>query len=333
MDTRMVAAAVLTAFVFTLAGTATAGLTGYWPLDEGAGITVDDAVSTENGDLDDVGGGGGPYWTGGKWGSSADMQYTWRIDTNRTTTELNIDGNKPRSISMWVRYDPNTFNVSPAYHIMLGAHSGGPATFWSFWNRQNTSQMRFRWGTAGEVDWSFSPALTTGIWYNWVLTHDGSATALYLNGSPIGSVTTGALSTPATSALIFSGYGSTSCPNAGFDDLGVFDYAIGDARIKLIHGLAATNDLNYNLGEVNQLFVGYDTSTAAVIDGRNWYRFSGETGGTAGTVEDLGNGDYRVWFDSTSGMGPTAPSAAIPEPASLGLIGLALVGLRKRTRT
>jgi hypothetical protein len=320
------------------AGTASAGLTGYWPLDDGTPgqrdtYEFDDVKSTTNGTIteydDDW------YWTSSvgagkaKLGVAIYLVKDASLNTNRTLAQLGIDGNNARTISMWVRCDGY---LQGGEFLIYTGNTSSNNTAWFFWGPAGDT-LKHRWGAdPSTADWTgLNAATPLDTHVHWAFTYDGAGTMrIYRNGSFWNDHETGTLNTASSTALQFSGYSGATSPNATFDDLGVFNEFIGETRIALISGLA-NHSLEYRLDKVDALFEAYDGSGATVVDGRNWYRFTGETGGTPGEIEDLGNGDYRVWFDATSGMGPTAPAGApVAEPAGLGLLGLALLGLRKR---
>jgi hypothetical protein len=340
MRTRMMVVAVGMAFVLGVAGTATAGLTGYWPLDDGTPGTdttfaFDDVKSLTDGTITEFDAGRDWYWTSSgsgkaKLGNAVYLAGDARLNTNRTLSSLGIDGNNARTISMWVRCESY---LQGGQFLILTGNTSSSDTAWYFWV-PGSDTLKHRWGAdPSTVQWTgLNSATPLGTHVHWAFTYDGAGTMrIYRNGSVWHSYSTGALNTAGATTLIFSGYSGSTCPDATFDDLGVFNELLDTTRLGLISTLANYAPLEYTLGEVDQLFVGYDTNTQATIDGRDWYKFTGESGGTPGVVEDLGGGDYRVWFTATSGMGPDAPpSGPVPEPAGLSLLGLAALALRKK---
>ena len=147
-----------------------------------------------------------------------------------------------------------------------------------------------------------SPALAA--YESYPLTIGGIAQTIY-GGMPVcGSNTTmqdvGIFNNNLDGGITANGSGGFTPNNIGMIDA-IYNFGI--------------SSLNYNLGEVNQLFTVYANRTGtATVNGLNWTYATGLSGGL-GVVEQVG-GDYYVQLDSSGG----GVEGVVPEPSTFALL-------------
>ena len=200
------------------------------------------------------------------------------------------------------------FNASSfphaAYNSMWGGGGAGgsthPTRFWLSCN--NGSLFRIWYGTS--TNFTFAYSISTGTWYNVVLTIDGSTVKLYVNGSQEGSTVTTAPSVYATAGDEFEiGANPTYRPyywDGYIDEFAVFNSTLSASDVTAIYNSGVPADLT-SLSPVHWWRMG--DGTGDTDDGGG----SPASGDTIGTIADQGSG-------SNNGTGTNGPafSSTIP---------------------
>jgi hypothetical protein len=316
-------AAIVMAFVLGPAGTAGAGLTGYWPLNETSGTVVDD-LQQDDEDAAVAGDLTGSWWVSGKFDNGLECKPSplRRLLTNRSASELNIDGSKPRTLSMWAYIDGYSadFTIASCGSSTSGNHR------WGFTWDDGPNQYRILTDSSGI--YHVGSGSHAGSWHHFALTYAGGSarTQLYIDGNYVGQ-------TPSDQTLDTYDNSLWYSANGDIDDCAIYDEDVGAARVGLIHALGDEPDLQYDLGLVDQLFQKYDASQGVVLAGRLWTPFGtgeGYSGGGGDLIEyDTANDQFAAFFGTNTGMYSTEIQP-VPEPAGLGLFCLVALGLRKR---
>jgi hypothetical protein len=332
---QLASVALVAALVLGLAGTAGAGLTGYWPVDG----NIDESLSGK------AGGVGGsdptPTYVAGLFGQAFDfgtggVRYI-STHADLTTAALGVDGNKPSTVSLWIWQRANTHVGKGPYVFSTSPHGDGYKTRW-LW-RYGSTDADWLQGTNGpsSADLKFSMNPRNG-WHHVVLRYlveqpdpikrrfrayfDGVQVGYYLLGQD--------LITDPNARFLFGTSSDRSFPG-WIDDIGVYNEGLDTASIVSIYNFGKpTSLLPYDLGKVDQLFEEYKNPTGGVvIDGRLWTVDMSLPAATGGDLVPDGD-QFILYRTNTTGLRSSDASGAIPEPASLGLFTLALIGLRRR---
>jgi hypothetical protein len=173
--------AISTSAVFTVVGSAPAGLTGQWKFDEGSGSVANDSSGNSN-----TGYVYAATWTTGKVGSALSfgtatsyVQIASRASLNSTTT---------MTVMAWVR-----LNATADYQPLIGkAVAANDNYIWAMYARDygdSSYKPNFyiNWDNDGTWDSgefvSGSSVLQTGVWYHVAGVYDGAALSFYQNGA------------------------------------------------------------------------------------------------------------------------------------------------------
>lgn len=232
------------------------------------------------------GGGGGGSWNGNQYSvqldGTDDIIDVGDISAINSATNLTISG--------W--FNASSFPHA-AYNSMWGGGGAGgsthPTRFWLSCN--NGSLFRIWYGTS--TNFTFAYSISTGTWYNVVLTIDGSTVKLYVNGSQEGSTVTTAPSVYATAGDEFEiGANPTYRPyywDGYIDEFSVFNSTLSASDVTAI----------YNSG------VPADLSSLSPV---HWWRMGDDDGGTGTTITDLGSGGNNATLTNGPTFSTTVPS-------------------------
>jgi NADPH-dependent 2,4-dienoyl-CoA reductase/sulfur reductase-like enzyme len=118
------------------------------------------------------------------------------------------------------------------------------------------------------------------------------------------------------------------------DDAGVFARTVAANEIAAIHDLALFSGVELNDSDIDSILamttVGQSV-TGVGLNNETWFYRDVLTAGTTGdTGGSVGGGDAFILLDGASGIGVSLE--AIPEPATLSLVGLGAIGMIVRRR-
>ncbi|MCD0466485.1 LamG domain-containing protein [Flavobacterium sp. ENC] len=136
-------------------------------------------------------------------------------------------GNKPRSISVWVK-----FNAITSPHYILGY--GGAVTAQYFGLLQQASSngnadlSLAGWGTGNDV--IVSVPLAKEVWYQYSITYDGNTSKIYRNGELLKSVD-GIPRVTKGYILNLGKLNATTAINADIDDFRLYSVAMTDEQV------------------------------------------------------------------------------------------------------
>jgi hypothetical protein len=174
------------------------GLVGYYPLDEGTGVTAADTSSnSNNGSLV-----AGPTWTTGKLGSAVSYDGS-NGQSVSISDNAQITMGAQMTLSLWAKQSAATTNKALASHwdYVSGSHSGA----WALQTEAaDASRLQFfvansQTDPGSNYIATNSGTWTTGAWHHIVIVYDGSqATALnrvavYIDNVKVGTTMAGTI--------------------------------------------------------------------------------------------------------------------------------------------
>lgn len=136
-------------------------------------------------------------------------------------------GNKPRSISVWVK-----FNTITAPNYILGYGSAANAQYFGLLQQAssggNSDLSLAGWGAANDV--IVSVPLAKDVWYQYSITYDGNVSKIYRNGELLKS--TEGISRLTKGYILRLGEMNTTVGiNADIDDVKVYTVAMTDEQV------------------------------------------------------------------------------------------------------
>lgn len=144
-------------------------LTSYWTLDETSGSTAYDSAGTDNGTIN------GPAL--GSQGILSSNAYDFDGADDYVATSFNPPNDGIASTSFWVNFD----SVSGDQLCGLNdSNYSDPRFYLGLWNGDVI-------GGFGSNASTYATSLSTGTWYHFAMTGDGSTARVYLNGSEVTS--------------------------------------------------------------------------------------------------------------------------------------------------
>jgi hypothetical protein len=305
---------------------ATNGLVAYWKFDEVSGTGFADSAggpgtnAPYDGTVINATSLGAPGRFGkafrhyGADGSSTGIVPSELIDDN------NLDGANARTFSMWINHAHTYTGADPGLQLIsygsAGGFSGGKMLMLclqgSDGQRRITPMIHQRgyWGDSNSIG-------ATGVWNHIVLAYEANTNfsnmRFYVNGVDLGapvSVDTNSVLETVVDAFGIGGPADGGWNNydGRIDDLGVWNQALEEARIKALYTLAAQPELDYSIAEVRQLFALFDAHKGSVgIGQRGWHYTETEATGAPGEVVNIG-GHFALRL-GVSGFGVITRSA------------------------
>ncbi len=308
-------------------GSTTPDLLAHWAMDEEVPATTAPETSGNPAGPFDGTLNGGATWTGGKLGNAVSLDG----NGDYVTTDTAALNPETVTVSAWV-YATGVNTYTNIVSKATGFDTHG-------WELQGPR------GQYGDRPYRFSVAVDDGVggtashvasfsnpdlnqWYHLVGTYDGSEVKLYVNGAD--AITVSAAGTIIPSGVPISigrennTFTSTHFPG-NIDDVGIWEASLTEGEAKALYSLAVEPDLGYDLGVVQSLFGLYsraDVNEELPVADRTWmYAPSLDDSLPLGMVTQFGNLYYLRLDADGSGL------TTVPEPSSLLLFALALIGL------
>jgi hypothetical protein len=327
MRTKFVIIGMIAAVVLFTGGQSRASLVHHWAMDgnlnDGSGSGNTGTLSSGSADYTTVAGkvGNAIYLSGGQQVSNANP------------ANIPVSGTGAWSLTVWAQYS----NTSLGHGAVVAGWR--PTTEATGQMRMlingNGSQLTF-WASHADNFGGSYPAENT--WHQFTITHEANATkavSVYVNG--VGStVSIGGedlatiASTPTVQVGGNTGWSPTQTFTGAIDDMAIWNKALSAGQVKSMINILSVNGgalADYDAGRMNSLFNAYDTGFPVNVGSLQWNKFTGG-GGTAGDVTyDAGLQSYTMWLDSSSGV-----VGAIPEPATVGMLGAAAAAMLLRRR-
>jgi hypothetical protein len=294
------------AFALAWPPTARPALVAYWTFDEPSGNTFVDSADgpganapysgtvVRNGCLGAEGRFGRAFRHYGADGTSTGIVPSDMIGDNH------LDGANARTFSLWANHTHTYTGTDPGLQLIsygtAGGYSGGKMLMLCLQGSDGQRRIvpmiheRGWWGDSATVG-------ETNVWNHIVIAYDAGALfstmRVYVNGAPLAHVGVEADRALETVVDNFGiggpADGGWNNYNGRIDDLGVWNEALGDARIKALYNLAANATLDYSLAEVRQLFDLFDAGAGSTaIRGRHWRCTDAAATGNPGEVVEAG---------------------------------------------
>jgi hypothetical protein len=273
--------------------TGTAGLAGYWRLDESAGTTACDATGANHGSYQ----GGFALGAGGALSGDADTAVHLDGSTGHVSVPSS-SGLNPTSgltVEAWVKPSVVTQGQTVARkdgQYLLRMQDDGTIEFriWVGGTRRGKSKSGQQSGnTYAEL---VSPSvLSTGVYQYLAVTYDGATMTVYRNGSKVASRSmTGNLST--TGNPLYLGQSSGYDPLSGdLDEVAVYGRALTASQIQSRYTTAGGSDASGGstdpgTGSTTWNLVESDDFSGTALDGTKWGTYYGQPGGDPGGFWD-----------------------------------------------
>jgi hypothetical protein len=214
-------------------------LAHWWKMDETSGTTVADSIPAGTG----VGGAelalpnGGSFVTGLN-GNALDLDGADDIAISASGAITDFGTAGAYTMAIWVNFDV----IGAGSWYTLWHLDQEVAAYTLFTAVRSNGYLNYHLKTSGAVNiwnYSYSPGFTTGQWYHYVQTWDGSDLTLYVDGDEKGS-----LSAPSVQSgdMVFS-TGKYTSPayalNGKVDDIRIYKVALTDIEVAAAYGSGA----------------------------------------------------------------------------------------------
>jgi hypothetical protein len=273
------------------------GLVGYWPLNEGYGLTVNDLSGRgQTGALSSANG-GRPIWESGLdciFGSSC-LTFNPSFPTLSTgVVDLGVGlqsyeaGNNPISFGIWY-YLPSVQSGNANYPVIFSDSDASSRNGYDIFIATGTAhgsgppgEVTFeRYTTANQGgDFVRSLAALSVGWHNLVATYDGSIMRLYVDGSLVGSNSSTSALSPDESMYLGGVSGASAVSGYGtMSDFRVYSRALSASEVGSLY-----SQPNLQIGTYcsnNQLTCS-ETGTPDLSQGlTGWWPFAESSGSSA----------------------------------------------------
>jgi len=208
------------------------------------------------------------------------------IETNKTATDLGINGANPRTIMFWVY--TRSFNDGGVYEC--GAYATDQDFSFRTLATDNTWRVQL---ITDDIDFTY-PSLNT--WVHFAIVYDGTDVIVYADGTEI---TRAARSLNTADTHTFKmGEWSGAYFDGVIDDMVLYDRALSSSEIEYsyfyhsvddIYNIKVSGDIsgrNYTGGLIGSMDLGIDVSYSAFSGSVQGYRYVGGIAGMAGSDID-----------------------------------------------
>ena len=213
-------------------GGVTSNLIGHWRLDDGAGITAQDAAGSYPGSLRN-----GPLWVPGKSGQALSFDGA---DDFVDLGILNVSGSA-LTIAAWIKADSFADEARIVSRAVGSAEQDHYFMLSTVDNGGIKLRFRLKTGTTTSTLLASTGTLAVGQWIHVAAVYDGSAMVLYKDGLEVGRLAkTGVLATDATARAAIGRNPQPYAPFDGtIDDVRVYARALTPAAIGELIELAS----------------------------------------------------------------------------------------------
>jgi hypothetical protein len=218
-------------------------LVGYWSMDEGSGVVVNDTSGKGNNGTTV----NSPTWTKGKYGNALNLKGNSHIIVNNSPS-VNISG--AITFSAWIKVN----SINKYGQIIF---KGGADVYSGVYSMRidsaNTLTVRLSQGSSIISATTGKQITSAGEWYNVVFVYDGiSQLFIYVNGAPVsfsGGNFSGPINTSAKPLLIGQREVGDMAFDGIIDDVQLFDRALSPNEVALLYTrpaqISLTNYYNY----------------------------------------------------------------------------------------
>ncbi len=225
---------ILAAFLvsYGYSQTCPTGMVSYWKLEETSGTVLDDAYGTNNAATDVPLGSD----ASGRVGSAVILSGSNTVDI-ASATAFNFPANSGFTVEFWIKFTDVSFGMYD--HIVIGR--GDPyvsGTYWAIGTEHNTGKIFFDLRDANGNFQSLISASSynNGAWHHVVAVREIHKNVLYIDGSPVASVTYDYPSNFSSSSHISVGYllrnGDPEYRYAGsLDELAIYNRSLTQLEI------------------------------------------------------------------------------------------------------
>lgn len=273
------------------------GLVVHLPFDETGGTT---AVNHGTSGADNNGSITGATFVPGKIGNGLSFETVDRVVAGSAP----IGGAGKRTVSVWVNTPPGATAIRTV--LSFGKEAGG--------QKWDTDIDISGWSELGiglsRTDGSGSPVVNDGQWHHLVaVLPDGEASLgqvlMYVDGNPIAFTAPSAAVNTQIGGQFIIGSSVHSINFQEFtgtvDDVAIWAEDLDAARVRALYTFGNEPTVNYDAGQMDEIFTSFDLMQDVTINGRLWtYQASGLTG-TPGTLVVSGT-NYAVNLGNGAGM-------------------------------
>jgi len=194
--------------------------TGYWRLGELSGLTTSDLAGMSAGNIQ--GGitlGQAGALANGNAAMLVDGSDGTRVSVPNTTTLSTLSGSGALTLEAWM--NPATVTMPSQYRLFY-SFPGDARNYLGLYNSAGTPRLIVSLVINGvQQVFVAGPVITAGSWYHVVVTYDGAAIVLYVNGVAVGQVAANGPVGLGSGGLLLGGYTTTG----GYGFSGVLDEA------------------------------------------------------------------------------------------------------------
>jgi len=298
---------ILAAFLvsYGYSQTCPTGMVSYWKLEETSGTVLDDAYGNNNAATNVALGSD----ASGRVGNAVILSGSNTVDV-ASASGFNFPANSSFTVEFWIKFTDVTFGMYD--HIVVGR--GDPyvsGTYWAVGAEHNTGKIFFDLRDANGNFQSLisSGGYDNGAWHHVVAVRELNKNVLYVDGSPVATVTYNYPSNFSSSSHISIGYllrsGVPEYPFAGsLDELAIYNRSLSQLEVT-DHNSKGNLGIGYCDG-YNPNIISIPVTKATV--GSPYSYTVRATGLTAGMTYSLLNKPTGMTINSSTGVISWTPS-------------------------